>query len=335
MNGYLDFEKPIVELEKKIADIRDFATGESVELSREIAALEKKLERLQKEIYSRLTRWQRVQLARHPKRPIASDYIKALLTDFVELHGDRGFADDHALITGFGKLERQKLFLVAQQKGKDTKEKLFHNFGMANPEGYRKALRTMQLAARFGLPILVLVDTPGAFPGIGAEERGQAEAIARNLREMATLPVPIVVVIIGEGASGGALGVGVGDRILMLENAWYSVISPEGCAAILWRDSEKKEEAAEALKLASFDLLDLGIIDKILPEPLGGAHRDAKKTFDAVGSEVLAAFSELSGLPAEELILHRIEKYRSMGRYTIEPELEQLAKPVAEPGENQ
>ena len=335
MNGYLDFEKPIVELEKKIADIRDFATGESVELSREIAALEKKLERLQKEIYSRLTRWQRVQLARHPKRPIASDYIKAFFTDFVELHGDRGFADDHVIITGFGKLERQKLLLVAQQKGRDTKEKLFHNFGMANPEGYRKALRTMQLAARFRLPILVLVDTPGAFPGIGAEERGQAEAIARNLREMTNLPVPIVVVIIGEGASGGALGVGVGDRILMLENAWYSVISPEGCAAILWRDSEKKEEAAEALKLASFDLLDLGIIDKILPEPLGGAHRDTKKTFETVKTEVLAAFSGLAGLPAEELILHRIEKYRSMGRYTIEPELEHLAKPVAEPGENQ
>ncbi|MCI0597162.1 MAG: acetyl-CoA carboxylase carboxyltransferase subunit alpha [candidate division Zixibacteria bacterium] len=335
MNGYLDFEKPIVELEKKIADIRDFATGESVELSREIAALEKKLERLQKEIYSKLTRWQRVQLARHPKRPIASDYIKALITDFIELHGDRGFADDHAIIAGFGKLDNQKLLVVAQQKGKDTKEKLFHNFGMANPEGYRKALRTMQLAARFGLPVLVLVDTPGAFPGIGAEERGQAEAIARNIREMAGLPVPIVVVIIGEGASGGALGIGVGDRILMLENAWYSVISPEGCAAILWRDSEKKEEAAEALKLASFDLLELGIIDKIVPEPLGGAHRDPKKTFDAVKTEALAALAELAEFPAAERIAHRMEKYRSMGRYTIEPEPETLAKPVSEPEEKQ
>ncbi len=335
MNGYLDFEKPIVALEKKIADIRDFATGESVELSREIAALEKKLERLQKEIYSKLTRWQRVQLARHPKRPVASDYIKALIADFIELHGDRGFADDHAVITGFGKLENQKLLVVAQQKGKDTKEKLFHNFGMANPEGYRKALRTMQLAARFGLPILVFIDTPGAFPGIGAEERGQAEAIARNLREMTNLPVPIVVVIIGEGASGGALGVGIGDRILMLENAWYSVISPEGCAAILWRDSEKKEEAAEALKLASFDLLELGIIDKIVPEPLGGAHRDPQKTFNAVKAEVLVALAALAPLPADELILHRIEKYRSMGRYTIEPELESLARPVAEPDEKQ
>lgn len=335
MNGYLDFEKPIVELEKKIADIRDFATGESVELSREIAALEKKLERLQKEIYSRLTRWQRVQLARHPKRPIASDYIKALITDFIELHGDRSFADDRAIITGFGRLDNQRHLVVAQQKGKDTKEKLFHNFGMANPEGYRKALRTMQLAARFGLPILVLIDTPGAYPGIGAEERGQAEAIARNLREMTNLPVPIVAVIIGEGASGGALGVGIGDRILMLENAWYSVISPEGCAAILWRDSEKKEEAAEALKVASFDLLELGIIDKIIPEPLGGAHRDSKTTFETVKKEVLAAFAELSSFPPEELILHRIEKYRSMGRYTIEPEPETLAKPITEPEEKQ
>lgn len=335
MNGFLDFEKPIVELEKKIADIRDFATGESVELSREIAALERKLERLQKEIYSKLTRWQRVQLARHPRRPIASDYIKALITDFVELHGDRSFADDHAVVTGFGKLGGQKLLVVAQQKGKDTKEKLYHNFGMANPEGYRKALRAMQLAARFSLPILALVDTPGAFPGIGAEERGQAEAIARNLREMAGLPVPIVVVIIGEGASGGALGVGVGDRILMLENAWYSVISPEGCAAILWRDSEKKEEAAEALKLASFDLLELGIIDKIVPEPLGGAHRDPKKTFETVKAEVLAALADLSSLSAEERILHRVEKYRSMGRYTVEPAQESLTPPVAEPNENQ
>jgi acetyl-CoA carboxylase carboxyl transferase subunit alpha len=331
MNGYLDFEKPLVELERKIADLRDFASGESVELSREIAALEKKLERLQKEIYSRLTRWQRVQLARHPKRPIASDYLKALLTDFVELHGDRGFADDHALVTGFGKLGDEKILLVAQQKGKDTKEKLYHNFGMAHPEGYRKALRTMQLAARFQRPILVLVDTPGAFPGVGAEERGQAEAIAKNLREMAVMPVPIVVVIIGEGASGGALGVGVGDRILMLENAWYSVISPEGCAAILWRDSEKKEEAAEALKVASHDLLELGIIDKIVPEPLGGAHRDPKKTFENVKTEILAALGELKTVSPDDLILRRAEKYRSMGRYTVEPEGE--TRPVAEPSE--
>jgi len=333
MNGYLDFEKPIVELEKKIADIRDFATGESVELSKEIATLEKKLERLQKEIYSRLTRWQRVQLARHPKRPIACDYIAALLADFVELHGDRGFADDHAIITGFARLEKEKVLVVAQQKGKDTKEKLYHNFGMAHPEGYRKALRTMQLAARFGRPILVLIDTPGAFPGVGAEERGQAEAIAKNLREMAALPVPIVVVIIGEGASGGALGVGVGDRILMLENAWYSVISPEGCAAILWRDSDKKEEAAEALKVASYDLMELGIIDKIIPEPLGGAHRDPKKVYEAVKAEILTALAELKNISADELIMRRTEKYRSMGRYAVEPE--ETAKPVTAPTEKQ
>ncbi len=333
MNGYLDFEKPIVELEKKIADIHDFATGESVELSKEIAALEKKLERLQKEIYSKLTRWQRVQLARHPKRPIASDYIAALLTDFVELHGDRGFADDHAIINGFARLEKEKILVVAQQKGRDTKEKLYHNFGMAHPEGYRKALRAMQLAARFGRPILVLIDTPGAFPGVGAEERGQAEAIARNLREMAALPVPIVVVIIGEGASGGALGIGVGDRILMLENAWYSVISPEGCAAILWRDSNKKEEAAEALKVASYDLMELGIIDKIIPEPLGGAHRDPKKVFAAVKIQILTELADLKKIPPDELIMRRTEKYRSMGHYTVEPE--ETAKPAAATAEKQ
>lgn len=333
MNGYLDFEKPIVELEKKIADIRDFASGESVELSKEIAALEKKLERLQKEIYSKLTRWQRVQLARHPKRPISTDYIQGLISNFVELHGDRGFADDHAIIAGFGRLENEKLLVVAQQKGKDTKEKLFHNFGMAHPEGYRKALRTMQLAARFNRPILVLIDTPGAFPGVGAEERGQAEAIARNLREMAVLPVPVVAVIIGEGASGGALGIGIGDRILMLENAWYSVISPEGCAAILWRDSEKKEEAAEALKVASFDLMELGIIDKVIPEPLGGAHRDPKKVLESVKKEVLAAFAELKVVPADERLIRRTEKYRSMGRYVVEPD--EIIKPVAEPTEKE
>ncbi len=319
MNGiYLEFEKPICELEKKIQDMRDFAFGENVELADEIELLEKKLEKLKKETYSNLSRWQRVQLARHPKRPRSLDYINLMMTDFVELHGDRNFADDKAVVGGFAKLDGMALLVVGQQKGKDTKENLYRNFGMCNPEGYRKGLRLMQLAARFGRPIVILVDTPGAFPGIGAEERGQAEAIARNLREMARLPVPIIVNIIGEGASGGALGFGVGDRILMLENSWYSVISPEGCAAILWRDSAKAPQAAEALKLTAWDLSDLGIIDKIVPEPLGGAHRDYEGSARILKVEIKTVLDELVGLAPADLIDKRISKFRKMGSYSIE-----------------
>jgi len=327
MNGpYLDFEKPIYELEKKIGELKDLSDrdrddpSESLELSHEIEALEMKLEKLSKEIYSKLSRWQRVQLARHPRRPCTLDYVSLMTTDFVELHGDRNFADDKAIVGGFAKLDGKPVLVVGQQKGKDTKQKLFRNFGMPHPEGYRKALRLMQLASRFGKPIIVLVDTPGAFPGIGAEERGQAEAIARNLREMTRLRVPVIINIIGEGASGGALGIGVGDRVFMLENSWYSVISPEGCAAILWRDSAKAPEAAEALKLSAPDLLELKVIDKIIPEPTGGAHKYPNKQAQILKGEILNALDELEKLSQEELIERRIHKFRVMGEYLSQKE---------------
>jgi len=322
MNGpYLDFEKPIHELEKRINDLKELAGREgedpleNLELSREIESLELKLDKLTQEIYSKLSRWQRVQLARHPRRPCTLDFISLMSTDFVELHGDRNFADDKAIVGGFAKMNGKSVLVVGQQKGKDTKQKLYRNFGMPHPEGYRKALRLMQLASRFGKPVVILVDTPGAFPGIGAEERGQAEAIARNLRGMARLPVPIIINIIGEGASGGALGIGVGDRVFMLENAWYSVISPEGCAAILWRDAAKAPEAAEALKLSAPDLMRLRVIDKIIPEPGGGAHRDPKRQAEILKREILSAINELEGLSPEELIEKRISKFRVMGEY--------------------
>lgn len=320
MNGpYLDFEKPIYELEKKISELRDLAHRgdplENLELSHEIEALEIKLEKLSLEIYSKLSRWQRVQLARHPRRPCTLDYISLMTTDFVELHGDRNFADDKAIVGGFAKLDGKPVLVVGQQKGKDTKQKLYRNFGMPHPEGYRKALRLMQLASRFGKPIIVFVDTPGAFPGIGAEERGQAEAIARNLREMTRLRVPIIINVVGEGASGGALGIGIGDKVFMLENAWYSVISPEGCAAILWRDSAKAPEAAEALKLSATDLLELKVIDKIIPEPVGGAHKDPDQQALILKEEILNALDELEMLNQEELIERRIQKFRVMGEY--------------------
>lgn len=320
MNGpYLDFEKPIYELEKKISELRDLAHRgdplENLELSHEIEALEIKLEKLSEEIYSKLSRWQRVQLARHPRRPCTLDYVSLMTTDFIELHGDRNFADDKAIVGGFAKLDGKPVLVVGQQKGKDTKQKLYRNFGMPHPEGYRKALRLMQLASRFGKPIIVFVDTPGAFPGIGAEERGQAEAIARNLREMTRLRVPIIINVVGEGASGGALGIGIGDKVFMLENAWYSVISPEGCAAILWRDSAKAPEAAEALKLSATDLLELRVIDKIIPEPIGGAHKDPNQQALILKEENLNALEELEKLNQEELIERRIQKFRVMGEY--------------------
>jgi acetyl-CoA carboxylase carboxyl transferase subunit alpha len=319
MNGqYLDFEKPILDLEKRIQDMKDFASGESLELSREIQLLEKRKDRLLQDIYSKLTRWQRVQLARHPLRPHSLDYINLISTDFVELHGDRGFADDKAVVGGFGKIEGRAVMFIGQQKGRDTKQKLYRNFGMMHPEGYRKALRLMQLASRSGKPIIILVDTPGAFPGIGAEERGQAEAIARNLREMFRLKVPITINIVGEGASGGALGIGIGDRVLMLENSWYSVISPEGCSAILWRDSSKAPLAAEALKLSSFDLKELKVIDRIVPEPVGGAHRNPKEAADILKREIIKDLGELSELEIEELLQKRIEKFRRMGVFSTE-----------------
>jgi len=312
---YLEFERPIVELEKKISDMRDFSSGENLELSGEIASLEKKLERLRLEIYSSLTRWQKVQVSRHPRRPYTLDYIRLMCADFVELHGDRYYGDDKAMVAGLATLGDKPVMVIGHQKGRDTREKLHRNFGMAHPEGYRKAMRLLNLAEKFAVPAVILIDTPGAFPGIGAEERGQAEAIARNIRDMSRLRIPIVCVIIGEGASGGALGVGVGDSIMMLEYSWYSVISPEGCAAILWRDAAKAPEAAEALKVTSSDVKELGIVDRVIPEPPGGAHNDPQATANAVRDAILDSLNNLSSRPIDELLEARLEKYRRMGEF--------------------
>ncbi len=311
----LEFERPIAELEKKISDMKDFSVGESIELSGEIASLEKKLERLRDEVYNNLTRWQMVQLSRHPKRPYTFDYINNMSTSFVELHGDRRYADDAAMVGGFAYLDDQPVMFVGQQKGRDTKQKVRRNFGMAHPEGYRKALRLFRLAEKFDVPIVILIDTPGAFPGIGAEERGQAEAIAYNIREMFSLKVPIIIVIIGEGASGGALGIGVGDAILMLQYAWYSVISPEGCAAILWRDAAKAPEAAEALKVTSSDCMELKVIDRVVPEPNCGAHSNPGAAAEMLKKEIIRSLDELKKLSVDELLQRRLEKYRQMGEF--------------------
>lgn len=312
---FLDFEKPIVELEKKISDMREFGLGHDIELSSEIVSMETKLDKLREKTFSNLTRWQMVQLSRHPKRPYTLDYIKFMTTGFVELHGDRFYADDKAMVAGFAYLDGSPVLVVGQQKGRDTKQKVIRNFGMAHPEGYRKALRLFRSAEKFGIPIVILIDTPGAFPGIGAEERGQAEAIAYNIREMVRIRVPIVVVIIGEGASGGALGIGVGDRIMILEYAWFSVISPEGCAAILWRDAAKAPEAAEALKPTSQDLMDLKIVDNVIPEPAGGAQRDPEAAAQSVKTAIIEALEELKQLSTEELLADRMQKYRSIGAH--------------------
>jgi len=314
MAGFvLEFEKPIIALDNQIQEIRQNAEREGKDVQAEVAKLEEKARRLREEIYSRLTRWQRVQLARHPQRPYSLDYIERMMEDFIELHGDRAFGDDPAMVCGVGRLGSQKIILIGQQKGRDTKQKLYRNFGMPNPEGYRKALRVMKLAAKFKRPIVCLVDTIGAYPGTGAEERGQAEAIARNLFEMSHLPVPIVVVIIGEGASGGALGIAVGDRVLMMENTWYSVISPEGCAAILWHDSTKAEQAAEAMKLTATDLLQLKVIDDVIQEPVGGAHRDYDTAAQILKARLLQEINALEKIPPERLVAQRIEKYGRMG----------------------
>lgn len=311
-----DFEKPIVELEEKLEQLQA-KPDKSDKVLNEIAELQEKLESLKLEIYKNLTPWQRVQLARHIARPHSLDYINAIFRNWTEVHGDRGYADDPAVVCGFAFLEETPVALVGQQKGKDTRENLRRNFGMMHPEGYRKALRIMKLADKFSLPIIVLIDTPGAFPGIGAEERGQAEAIARNIKEMYTLRVPIIVVIIGEGASGGALGVGLGDVVLMLENAWYCVISPEGCASILWRDRAMAPQSAEALKLTAPDLLALKVIDEIIPEPLGGAHRDPETAYKNVREAILRHLKRLLSKTPEQLLQERFEKYRRMGVYEI------------------
>ncbi len=309
----LDFEKPIVDLETKIEDMRKYS--DSLDIAGEIKDLEEKVLQLRKSVYTGLTRWQKVQLARHPDRPYTLDYISMMTTDFIELHGDRSFRDDKAIVGGFARIDGRPVMVIGHQKGRDTKSNLFRNFGMPNPEGYRKALRLMKLAAKFGRPVISMLDTPGAFPGIEAEERGQAEAIARNLFEMSHLPVPIIVVIIGEGASGGALGIGVGDRVLMMENTWYSVISPESCSSILWRSWEYKEQAAEALKLTAPDLLAQGIIDRIVPEPLGGAHRNPQEASDILKNVLVDELKKFRKVKIDKLIERRIEKFGAMGEY--------------------
>jgi len=319
MNGtWLDFEKPIVDLEQRIEDLRGLATGENAEVAEELKRLERKADRLRREIYSKLTRWQRVKLARHPRRPYTLDYLKVIAPDFMELHGDRRFGDDAAIVSGLAILDDVPIVLIGQQKGRDTKENIFRNFGMAHPEGYRKALRLMQLAAKLGCPIVTFVDTPGAYPGVGAEERGQSEAIARNILEMSHIPVPIIAIVIGEGGSGGALALAVGDVVAMLENSIYSVITPEGCAAILWKDSTKAEQAAEALKLTAHDLLELKVIDEVIPEPLGGAHRDPDETARRLKETILRHVRGLLGLPVQELLDRRLEKFLKIGVYLEE-----------------
>ncbi|MFT5141726.1 MAG: acetyl-CoA carboxylase carboxyl transferase subunit alpha [Rhodothermales bacterium] len=317
----LDFERPLLELESKLEEMRALRGDEpSAELTEAIGGLETRVHELRRSIYKNLTRWQRVQIARHPMRPYTLDHIHALTDGFQELHGDRFFADDPAMVAGLARFQGARygyrdrtVVILGQQKGRDTKMRKYRRFGMSNPEGYRKALRLMRMAAKFGKPIICLLDTPGAFPGLEAEERGQAEAIARNMFEMARLPVPIVVVLIGDGASGGALGIGVGDRVLMMENAWYSVISPESCSSILWRSWDFKEEAARGLKLTAHDLKPLGIIDEIIPEPVGGAHYDPETAFSAVGKAIANALTELDGKSTDELLDERLAKFDAMG----------------------
>ncbi len=310
----LDFEKPVYELEQKLEEMKK--SSDRLGIEKEIARIEIKVSQLKEELYKDLSRWQRVQLARHPDRPYSLDYINLMTTNFIELHGDRHYGDDKAIVGGFAQLDDYKVMILGHQKGRDTKSNVYRNFGMANPEGYRKALRLMKLAEKFDKPVITMLDTPGAYPGLEAEERGQAEAIARNLFEMSRLRVPIIVCIIGEGASGGALGIGVGDRILMFENCWYSVISPESCSSILWRSWDYKEQAAEALKLTATDLLEQGIIDRIIPEPLGGAHKNHQQAADNLKKALLEELSELVKIKKDKLVQNRIDKFGSMGPYT-------------------
>jgi len=307
----LEFEKPIAELEAKLAEMRSVSS--SLDIDDEIKVIEEKVKKLKESVYADLTRWQRVQLARHPERPYTLDYIYLMTRDFVELHGDRAFKDDKAIVGGFANIDEFKVMIIGHQKGRDTKSNVFRNFGMPNPEGYRKALRLMKLAEKFNKPVITFLDTPGAYPGIEAEERGQAEAIARNLLEMSRLSVPIIVVIIGEGASGGALGIGVGDRILMLENTWYSVISPESCSSILWRSWNYKEQAAESLKLTASDLFELKVIDRIIPEPLGGAHKNHEMMAFTLKNVLKEELTTLLKIRPDRLVESRLDKFASMG----------------------
>ncbi|MCK5832833.1 acetyl-CoA carboxylase carboxyltransferase subunit alpha [bacterium] len=313
---HLDFERPIIELEDRLESVQRKANAGDEKAQADLVILKMKLENIRKDVFGKLSRWHKVQVARHPKRPYTLDYIERLSSDFIELHGDRGFRDDPAIIGGFANFSGHRVMVVGQQKGKNTKENIKRNFGMMHPEGYRKALRLFKLAAKFHLPVVIFIDTPGAYPGIGAEERGQAEAIARNIFEMGRLPVPIIILIIGEGASGGALGIGVGDSVLMMENAWYSVISPEGCAAILWRDRAAAPKAAEALKLTAPDLLELGMIDKIIPEPIGGAHSDPEMAAKILEKDLLSELVRFSNFDGNQIVEKRFTKYRNMGIFT-------------------
>ena len=320
MKHLLDFEKPYIDLQRKLEDLREHPDGENlnVDIGDEIRQLEEKIESKKKELYSNLTAWQRVQLARHPQRPYSLDYINHTFSGFSELHGDRLFSDDHAMVAGFAMLGENRVMVVGTQKGRDTKENIKRNFGCAHPEGYRKALRIMGMANRFGLPIVALIDTAGAYPGVAAEERHIAKAIAINLREMTLFKVPMISVVIGEGGSGGAIGIGVSDRVLILENAYYSVISPEGCAAILWKDRDAAPQAAEALKITAKDLLELELVDEVVPEPLGGAHNDHSAMADTLRAVLLRNLEELRRIDPEDRLKQRYQKYRRHGKFIEE-----------------
>lgn len=322
MKHALDFETPILELQQKLTELKSqsSAAGKSRTLANEIRKVEKNLKKTKEEIYSKLTAWQRVQIARHPRRPYTLDYIKRIFTNFIELHGDRRFSDDHAMVGGFAMLDDEKVMVIGTQKGRDTRENIYRNFGCAHPEGYRKALRLMQMADKFSVPILTLIDTAGAYPGIGAEERHIAEAIAVNLRDMFSLRVPIISTVIGEGGSGGALGIGIANRVLILENAYYSVISPEGCAAILWKDHSAVAKAAEALKITAKDLLAYGLVDQIIPEPLSGAHTDPVAAAAMLKKALVSNLKELKKLSPDKLVTNRYQKFRSYGRFIETPD---------------
>ncbi|TYP91659.1 acetyl-CoA carboxylase carboxyl transferase subunit alpha [Fodinibius salinus] len=312
---YLDFEQPIADLEQKIEELSELSITDDDVLTPEIERLEERVEELRESIFTNLTRWQRVQLARHPDRPYTLDYIYKITENFVEIHGDRYQSDDKAIVGGFATINGQSVVIMGHQKGRDTKSRQYRRFGMANPEGYRKAHRLMKLGEKFDIPVITLLDTPGAYPGLEAEERGQAEAIAKNLKMMATLKVPIISVVIGEGASGGAIGIGMGNEVYMMENTWYSVIAPESCSTILWKNRDYKEQAAAVLKLTAPDLEEMGIIEGIIEEPLGGAHRDPNRSASAVKEQLLASLERLKKMSAEELVEHRIEKYSKMGEW--------------------
>lgn len=314
--AYFDFEKPIEELELQLENIKKTADKNKLDLTASVVELQEKIEKAKQNIYSNLTGWQRVQISRHADRPYTLDYVEHVFTDFIEMHGDRNVKDDKAMIGGVARLGDQSVMVIGHQKGRNTKQRQMRNFGMANPEGYRKALRLMKLAEKFNMPIITLIDTPGASPGLEAEERGQGEAIAKNLLEMSVLKVPVICVVIGEGASGGALGIGVGDRVMMLENTWYSVISPESCSSILWRSWEHKEKAAEALKLTAIDMLKNGLIDGVIPEPLGGAHNNPEQMYQTLKESLQSMIGELSKLNSEKLIETRIGKFSKMGAFT-------------------